>query len=128
MKLDLLLCMNQKSCDDYYMDLKPEGILLADATFVTQLPIPRAYAIPFTRIAREKLGSELTANIVALGTVSQITPIVSPKSLEKALLNRIPQGSEASTRQALRAGINAAKQVLKKIPNLLPYSIMEEEP
>ncbi len=23
LKLDLLLAMNQKSCDDYYMDLKP---------------------------------------------------------------------------------------------------------
>ena len=27
LKLDLLLAMNQKSCDDYYMDLKPDGVL-----------------------------------------------------------------------------------------------------
>ncbi|MCX5798633.1 MAG: 2-oxoacid:acceptor oxidoreductase family protein, partial [Proteobacteria bacterium] len=38
MKLDLLLAMNQKSCDDYYMDLKPDGILIVDSTFVTQVP------------------------------------------------------------------------------------------
>lgn len=41
LKLDLLLAMNQKSCDDYYMDLKPKGILVVDSTFVNQVPIDR---------------------------------------------------------------------------------------
>src|SRR4030067_2936172 len=52
MKPDLLLVMNQKSCDDFFPDLKPEGILIVDSTFVTQIPQPRDFQIPFTRIAR----------------------------------------------------------------------------
>src|SRR4030042_4909584 len=32
MKPDLLLAMNQKSCDDFYPDLKPDGMLIVDST------------------------------------------------------------------------------------------------
>ena len=94
LKLDLLVCMTQKACDEYYMDLKPEGLLLVDSTFVTQVPTPRALRIPFTRIAREKLGKEMVANIVALGAIAKLTTVVSPRALEQALLDRIPKGTE----------------------------------
>jgi len=122
LKLDLLLCMNQKSCDDFYMDLKPEGILVVDSTFVTQIPAAKAFEIPFTRIAREKLGKEMVANIVALGAISKLTTIVSPKALEKALLARVPKGTEKLNRDALRAGMNAAKRALK---DTVPQTVSE---
>lgn len=112
-KLDLLLAMSQKSCDEYYEDLKPEGTLIVDSTFVTQFPVPEVFAIPFTRIAREKLGKEMAANIVALGAMGQLTNIVSRGALEKAVISRLPRGTEALNRDALRAGISAAKRVGK---------------
>jgi 2-oxoglutarate ferredoxin oxidoreductase subunit gamma len=112
-KLDLLLAMSQKSCDEYYEDLKPEGTLIVDSTFVTQFPVPEVFAIPFTRIAREKLGKEMAANIVALGAMGQLTNIVSRGALEKAVISRVPRGTEALNRDALRAGISAAKRVGK---------------
>jgi 2-oxoglutarate ferredoxin oxidoreductase subunit gamma len=113
LKLDLLLTMNQKSCDDYYMDLKPDGILIVDSTFVKQLPTPRAYQIPFTRIAREKLKREMVANIVALGAISKLAPIVSSKAIETAVLARVPKGTERLNRDALKAGMAAAQKVKK---------------
>ncbi len=113
LKLDLLLAMNQKSCDDYYMDLKPDGILIVDSTFVKQLPTQRAYQIPFTRIAREKLKREMVANIVALGAISKLAPIVSSKAIEAAVLARVPKGTEKLNRDALKAGVMAAKKVKK---------------
>jgi 2-oxoglutarate ferredoxin oxidoreductase subunit gamma len=114
MKLDLLLAMNQKSCDEFYADLKPEGLLIVDSTFVTQLPVPRAYQIPFTRIAREKLKREMVANIVALGALTQLTPVVSPRAVETAVLNRVPKGTEKLNRDALRAGMAAARRAKKE--------------
>jgi len=113
MKLDLLLAMNQKSCDEFFPDLKPEGTLIVDSTFVTQLPTPKAFQIPFTRIAREKFKREVVANIIALGTLSQLTPIVSAKAIESAVLARVPRGTEKLNRDALRAGIAAAKLAKK---------------
>jgi 2-oxoglutarate ferredoxin oxidoreductase subunit gamma len=112
-KLDLLLAMNQKSCDEFFPDLKPDGLLIVDSTFVTQLPTPKAFQIPFTRIAREKFKKEVVANIVALGALSQLTPVVSPKAVESAVLARVPKGTEKLNRDALKAGMNAAKQAKK---------------
>ncbi len=113
MSLDLLLAMNQKSCDEFYPDLKSDGILIVDSTFVTQIPSPKAFQVPFTRIAREKLKREVVANIVALGALSQLTPIVSAKAIESAVLARVPKGTEKLNREALRAGMNAAKRAKK---------------
>jgi 2-oxoglutarate ferredoxin oxidoreductase subunit gamma len=126
LKLDLLLAMNQKSCDDYYMDLKPKGILVVDSTFVNQVPIPRAYQIPFTRIARDKFKREMVANIIALGAISKLTPIVSARAIEAAVLARVPKGTEKLNRDALRAGISAAKKV-EKIITSAPVNLLENE-
>lgn len=124
MKLDVLLAMNQKSCDDYYMDLKPEGILIVDSTFVKQVPVARAYQIPFTKIARERFGKEMVANIIALGAITKLTDIVSAKSMEKAVLARVPKGTEKLNRDALNAGIAAAMKAKKSI---LPFIRSERE-
>ena len=83
--------MNQKSCDEFYPDLKPDGLLIVDSTFVTQIPTPKAFQIPFTRIAREKLKREMVANIVALGALTQLTPIVSPKAVERRSWHGCPK-------------------------------------
>jgi 2-oxoglutarate ferredoxin oxidoreductase subunit gamma len=113
MKTDLFLAMNQKSCDEYYSDLKPGGLLIADSTFVAQVPVPKAIQIPFTRIAREKFKREMVANIVALGALTQLTPIVTPKAMESAVLARVPKGTEKMNRDALKAGMAAAKRAKK---------------
>ncbi len=126
LRLDLLLAMNQKSCDDYYMDLKPTGVLLVDSTFVNQIPIPRAYQIPFTRIARDRFKKEMVANIIALGAISWLTPIVSVKAIDAAVLARVPRGTENLNRNALRAGISAAKKV-EKTTLLTPSNFLENE-
>jgi 2-oxoglutarate ferredoxin oxidoreductase subunit gamma len=112
-RLDLLLAMNQRSCDEFYPDLKAEGLLIVDSTFVTQLPTPKAFQIPFTRLAREKFGREVVANIIALGALSQLTPIVSAKAVESAVMARVPKGTEKLNRDALKAGMNAAKRAKK---------------
>ncbi len=114
MKPDLLLAMNQKSCDEFYPDLKPEGLLIVDSTFVNQIPTTKAFQIPFTRIAREKFKREVVANIVALGALAQLSPLVSSKAMEAAVLARVPKGTEKLNRDALKAGMAAAKKAEKE--------------
>lgn len=113
-KPDLLLAMNQKSCNEYFRDLKPDGILIVDSTFVNQLPTPQAFQIPFTRMARDKFKREVVANIIALGALSQLSGVVSAKAVEAAVLARVPKGTEQLNRDALKAGIRAARRVKKQ--------------
>ena len=128
MSLDLLLAMNQKSCDEFYPDLKPDGLLIVDSTFVSQVPTPKAFQIPFTRLAREKFEREVVANIIALGALSQLTPIVSSKATESAVLARVPKGTEKLNRDALRAGMSAAKRAKKVWMKLeVPPKIPKED-
>ena len=116
-KLDLLVAMNQKSCDEYYRDLKKDGMLIVDSTFVNQVPTSRAIQIPFTKIAREKFHREIVANIISLGAITELMGIISPKAMEEAVLARVPKGTESLNRDALKAGLTMArrfKESLKK--------------
>jgi len=124
MKPDLLLTMNQTACDAYFLDLKPEGLLVVDSTLVLQIPTSRAVAIPFTQIARKEFGKEVVANMVALGAAGHLSQVVSLKSLEAALSDRFTKEASKINCQALRAGIKAAQQVDLTV---LPRSITPEE-
>lgn len=113
-KPDVLLAMNQKSCDAYIFDLKPDGILIVDSTYVRQVPSTRALAIPFTQMARDEVGKEMMANIIALGALATLTGVVSLTSLEAAVLARVPVGTEELNKKALEIGIEAAKSLPKE--------------
>jgi len=123
LNVDLLLAMTQTSCDAYFFDLKSDGLLVVDSDLVQQLPTSRSVTIPFTKIAREETGKELVANMVALGAVGFLSGKVSLDGLEKALLSRVPKGTEEMNFKALSAGIREAKKI-----NLyeLPRSVLTE--
>ncbi len=123
-RLDLLLAMNQAACDAYYCDLTPAGLLVVDSSLVEQYPTNRVIAIPFTQIAREDLGKEMVANMVALGAVGLLSGQVLASSLEKALLDRVPKGTEDLNKKALHRGMDEAAKIDL---NKLPRTIMHDE-
>jgi len=121
---DFLLAMNQASVNTYFGDLKPTGLLIVNSTLVSKVPTAKTVSIPFTRIAREEFGTDLVANMVALGALGYLSKDVSLESLEKALIARVPPGTEELNLKALRAGVRAAESYdLKK----LPQTVVEEE-
>ena len=124
MKLDLLLAMNQAACDAYFFDLKPNGLLIVDSTLVEQYPTSRIITVPFTDIARNEIGREMVANMVALGSIGVLSGIVSSENLEKALLARVPKGTEEINIQALHRGVEEARKVNI---NSLPRAVMSED-
>lgn len=123
LRVDLLLAMNQAACDAYFFDLKEDGLLVVDGGLVQQLPTSRFVSIPFTQIAKEQIGKELVANMVALGAVGYLSGQVSLIGLEQALLSRVPKGTEKMNSEALHAGIEEAKKVDL---NSLPKSVLAE--
>ncbi|MDH3328713.1 MAG: 2-oxoacid:acceptor oxidoreductase family protein [Desulfobulbaceae bacterium] len=124
LQLDLLLAMNQAACDAYFYDLKPNGLLVVDATLVEQHPTSRIIAVPFTEIARDQIGREMVANMVALGTIGELSGLVSIDNLNKALLARVPRGTEEVNSRALHIGADEAKKINL---DMLPRAVMIED-
>jgi 2-oxoglutarate ferredoxin oxidoreductase subunit gamma len=97
--------------------LKPRGLLVVDSTLVSQVPIQRAIAVPFTQLAREIAGNTVVANLVALGTICQMAAILPPEQLKKAIRKRVPPGTEKINLKAFDAGLKAAKKIdLQHLP------------
>ena len=123
LRVDLLLAMTQAACDAYFFDLRTDGLLIVDSGLVEQVPTSRAVSLPFTQIARQQIGRELVANMVALGAVGCLCGQVSMESLHAALLARVPKGTEEMNRKALQAGIDAAMNIDL---SALPRSIISD--
>ncbi len=122
MGVDILLAMTQMASDESISDLKPSGVLVVDSQLVSQVTYPRLVKIPFTQIAREKCGREQMANIVALGALCKLIPaipagagVVTPESMEAAVMARIPKGTEKLNKLAFEEGIKAAEEIRKTL-------------
>jgi 2-oxoglutarate ferredoxin oxidoreductase subunit gamma len=113
-KLDLLLALTQEACDAYHMKLKDEGILVIDADLVDQPPARDFKAYSFTRVAKEKLGTPIFANIVALGTLAALTRNITKDSLIQAIKDRAPKGTLESNLKALELGFELVKKRKRK--------------
>lgn len=103
---DMLLSLTQKACDKYINSLKSGGILILDES-VSKKPDRddiKVYSVPILETALTDLGKPMVANIIALGSVYELTKLVSKDSLEKAVLSRVPQGTEELNKKALEEG------------------------
>jgi len=110
--LDAVLALTQEAADKYYKDIKPGGVLIIDSDYVKKPPEGnfRLVKAPFIQTATTKVGKALVANIVALGAMAGITKAVSREALEKAVLARVPPGTEDLNKRALQAGFDLGAQ------------------
>lgn len=112
---EVLLAMNQESAVKYSGGLRDDGMLILDSTYVSEAPAIKGtvYSLPISQIARDQLGREIVANIVALGVICGLTSVVSRDAIEKAVLDRVPKGTEDLNRRALAAGFEMAANARK---------------
>ena len=114
MDLDLLLALTQESSTKFSKDLKDDGILIIDSEMVTEPPEGnfRIFAAPITSIAAKKVGKIVVTNIVALGILTRLSGIVTEDSMRKAILARVPKGTEEVNMKAFDEGWKAAEEML----------------
>lgn len=111
-RVDFLLALTQDACDHYIKDLREGGILLADSTLVTKVPDGpfKVFTLPILDTAANELGKSMVANIVALGATVGLTGIVSEDAIEKAVLGKVPRGTEELNKMALHSGLAMGKK------------------
>lgn len=102
---DIFLALSQEAFEKYIKGVRDEATVIVDLSINhddnTSI---NAINIPILDTASEKLGKPMVANIVALGAIVGLTGIVSESSIEKAVLSRVPSGTEELNRKALLEG------------------------
>ncbi len=106
--IDILLAMTQEAWEKYSLDLKPQAVAIVDSFYVKEADRPGVIKLPLSQKARQEVGIEMVANIIALGAIAGISQVVSRGALEKAVMARIPKGTEEKNRQALEIGFQLA--------------------
>ena len=90
---DFIIVLNQASFDKYVSWVKKGGSIIVNSSLAmikkTREDINYIF-VPITKLAQEKLGNIKMSNILALGTLSKVTKLISLDTLEKALQNVIP--------------------------------------
>ena len=104
---DILLCLTQKSFDEYSNTIKDNGIIVIDSS-VNESDIEyktvKLLKLPIIENAKVELEKEMVANIVALGVMNEIIDSVDSDMLKKAILARVPKGTEELNEKAFELG------------------------
>ena len=120
LNLDVMETLNQASLDEYYYDLKDDGVLIVNSDLCLNVLKATAYKIPFSTLSRDKVGVRQTMNIIALGAFAGVTEIVTPASLKKAVLDRAPAGTEKANTKALDIGVREGRKAAENMKHRLP--------
>jgi 2-oxoglutarate ferredoxin oxidoreductase subunit gamma len=106
--------MSQGAYDSLRDDVRDEtGLILYDHGWVT--PKERAgvrqVGIPATEVSVKRLKSKQAANIVLLGAFVEITKLVSPGAVRKAIRLHVSEKFRGLNLKALQVGIELGRQV-----------------
>jgi len=105
-KPSVLLCMNQASFNKYIPKVEDSCIIIVDSTFVSG-PYREDYkitALPITQAAKEQLGREVVANMLALGAINAATGLVDREIFRESIFKLAPKGSGELNQQAFDLG------------------------
>ncbi len=97
----ILIVLNRPSLDRFEPQVRPGGMIVYDSTMVTRAPIRTdvsVVAVPATAVA-SGLGSTRAANVVLLGALLAIRPVVTTATA-RAVLDEMVADPEAKTLNA----------------------------
>jgi len=110
MNFNCLMALTQEACDKYLFDLRDNGILIIDTTFVKNLALAaeNTYELPFTDIAIDKLGSAISTNILSLSFLVRVTKVVKESSLEQSIRESVKPAFIDLNLKAMQLGFDLA--------------------
>lgn len=121
--LDILVAFDQETIDVNFHELRPGGIVIADAKFnptISDDTKASLYAVPFTEIATE-LGTSLMKNMVAVGASSAVLGLDETVYLEvvEEIFGRKGQQIVEKNMEAIKRGSQYMKDLLGDQVNMM---------
>ena len=115
-KYDVAVVLNQPSLDKFEPKIKPGGILIYDGFGVINPPTRKditVYRIEAMDKAAEMKNSKVF-NMIVLGGLLEVCPVVSVKGVEKALFKTLPERHHDLIPLNMEA-VKAGKDIIEKM-------------
>jgi 2-oxoglutarate ferredoxin oxidoreductase subunit gamma len=105
-KCDALVAMNQEALDRHFKDLKGNGLLMVDSTYVKKIPETKAktFKIPATENAEKLFKTKIYANMIMLGALAKVTRVVSENAIQRAIDDTVTEDLASANKQAFKKG------------------------
>lgn len=109
LECDVLVALSPGALRKHFRLLKPNGVAILDSGMIKKLPkalsAKRVVKVPATKLAEKELGSPIYTNIIALGTLTAQTKIVTLESMRKAIEKNVPPKMLQKNLQAFQIGL-----------------------
>ncbi|MEO2240987.1 MAG: 2-oxoacid:ferredoxin oxidoreductase subunit gamma [Euryarchaeota archaeon] len=107
-----LVTMSQEAYDRYAPRVREDGLIVYDSTLVepSEEHDVEHVGVPATRIAEERLGLRIVANMVILGALRELTDLVSEEALKRAVRDAVPPGTEEINVKAVEQGARGIRE------------------
>ncbi len=117
-ELDALVALSQEGWDRNSRQVRHGGLVVVDSENVAcpgGVDVEQC-AFPITAIAKQRLGTAVGANVVALGVLVALSHVVPVEAAEQAIAARRPGGSAEPSLRAFRAGLDLVETAVGKGP------------
>ncbi len=111
---NILVSLTQESYTKFTPILRPGGLLLLDAKYVTiaKKVDAKHISLPMYETVMEKIGKPIVFNICMLGALIGLSSLVKPESILKVLETTIPKDFMDMNKKALDLGIKMGESQL----------------
>lgn len=107
---DFLLALTNDAYKTYG-PMMAKGLIITDTSVTLDPAIKaRTVALPILSSAAEKVGKKVVANMVALGVLGGLSGVAPKEVLKKAVIARVPKGTDELNVKALEVGLELAAQ------------------
>ena len=109
---ETFVIMSQAAYDKYGCKAGNTALMLVDPGYVTSRPCCVCLEVPATAEAKAQLGKPVFANVIMLGALMEATGVIDSDSLERAVLDSVPKGTEEANKKALAIGREIVRKQL----------------
>ena len=108
----LLLSLTQISFNKYVKDIHRNTVIIVDDSINVPQRVKEkqeVISLPIIHSAKEIIKNPMASNIISVGAVNEALKLASEKSLEAAVLNHVPKGTEELNVRAMKLGAKLVK-------------------
>ena len=109
--LDMLVALNQKSCNENIGDMKDDGLIIVDSAPVKKCLWGKVLRLHLQREADITFKDPRVVNVYALGVLTPFCGWVSEGSLRQTISNRLPKHVLEQNIEAFKLGVSKGKEL-----------------